>query len=96
MLCALVVVSDEVSSNPLTVPPSPDLQALKHQQAAEKTTARSGEGKLLRKARELREKEKINRRVNTPHLGTTARINKEVCLDLFFRCLPCMIPVWFI
>ncbi|XP_016144879.1 serine/threonine-protein kinase 36 [Sinocyclocheilus grahami] len=57
-----IVVSEEGSSNPLTVPPSPDLQALKHQQAAEKTTARSGEGKLLRKARELREKEKINRR----------------------------------
>ncbi len=67
MLCALVVVSDEGSSNPLTVPPSPDLQALKHQQAAEKTTAR-GEGRLLRKARELREKEKINRRVNSYYI----------------------------
>lgn len=65
MLFALTVVSDEGSSNPLTVPPSPDVQALKHQQAAEKTTVRSGEGKLLRKARELREKEKTNRRVNS-------------------------------
>uniref|UniRef100_A0A673L315 non-specific serine/threonine protein kinase n=1 Tax=Sinocyclocheilus rhinocerous TaxID=307959 RepID=A0A673L315_9TELE len=45
----VLMVSEEGSSNPLTVPPSPDLQALKHQQAAEKTTARSGEGKLLRK-----------------------------------------------
>lgn len=68
MLCALVVVSDEGSSNPLTVPRSPDLQALKHQQAAEKTTARCGEGKLLRKARELREKEEINRRVNSYYI----------------------------
>ncbi|XP_056313891.1 serine/threonine-protein kinase 36 isoform X1 [Danio aesculapii] len=58
----VLMVSDEGSSNPLTVPPSPDVQALKHQQVAEKTTVRSGEGKLLRKARELREKEKTNRR----------------------------------
>lgn len=65
LLIALTVVSDEGSSNPLTVPPSPDRQALKHQQAAEKTTARNGEGKLLRKARELREKEKTNKRVNS-------------------------------
>lgn len=57
----VLIVSDEGSSNPLTVPPSPDVQALKQQQAAEKTTARSGEGKLLRKARELREKERNNR-----------------------------------
>ncbi|XP_016327779.1 serine/threonine-protein kinase 36 [Sinocyclocheilus anshuiensis] len=57
----VLTVSDEGSSNPLTVPPSLDLQALKHQQAAEKTTARGGEGKLLCKARELREKEKIYR-----------------------------------
>lgn len=58
----VLMVSDEGSSNPLTVPPSPDVQALKHQQVAEKTTVRSGEGKLLGKARELREKEKTNRR----------------------------------
>ncbi|XDV20857.1 hypothetical protein PO909_026070 [Leuciscus waleckii] len=58
----VLIVSDEGSSNPLTVPPSPDRQALKHQQAAEKTTARNGEGKLLRKARELRQKEKTNKR----------------------------------
>ncbi|XP_016403399.1 serine/threonine-protein kinase 36-like [Sinocyclocheilus rhinocerous] len=59
----VLTVSDEGSSNPLTVPPSPDLQALKHQQAAEKTTTRGGEGKLLCKARELPEKEKIYRQV---------------------------------
>ncbi|XP_051949936.1 serine/threonine-protein kinase 36 isoform X2 [Xyrauchen texanus] len=57
----VLMVSDEGSSNPLTVPPSPEVQALKQQQAAEKTTAHSGEGKLLRKARELREKERNNR-----------------------------------
>ncbi|XP_050966613.1 serine/threonine-protein kinase 36 [Labeo rohita] len=73
----VLMVSDEVSSNPLTVPPSPDLQALKHQQAAEKTTARSGEGKLLRKARELREKEKINRREIAS--GSAARASQMRC-----------------
>lgn len=57
----VLIVSDEGSSNPLTVTPSPDVQALKKQQAAEKATGRSGEGKLLRKARELREKERNNR-----------------------------------
>lgn len=68
VLFALTVVSDEGSSNPLTVTPSPDVQALKQQQAAEKTTARSGEGKLLRKARELREKERNNRLVNSYYI----------------------------
>nr|AML81036.1 serine/threonine-protein kinase 36 [Chanodichthys ilishaeformis] len=73
----VLMVSDEGSSNPLTVPPSPDLQALKHQQAAEKTTARSGEGKLLRKARELREKEKTNRREIVS--GSAARASQTRC-----------------
>ncbi|XP_016380274.1 serine/threonine-protein kinase 36 [Sinocyclocheilus rhinocerous] len=73
----VLMVSEEGSSNPLTVPPSPDLQALKHQQAAEKTTARSGEGKLLRKARELREKEKINRREIAS--GSAARASQTRC-----------------
>ncbi|KAL1275179.1 hypothetical protein QQF64_027993 [Cirrhinus molitorella] len=73
----VLMVSDEGSSNPLTVPPSPDLQALKHQQAAEKTTARSGEGKLLRKARELREKEKINKREIAS--GSAARASQMRC-----------------
>ncbi|XP_043094292.1 serine/threonine-protein kinase 36 isoform X2 [Puntigrus tetrazona] len=73
----VLMVSDEHSSNPLTVSPSPDLQALKHQQAAEKTTARSGEGKLLRKARELREKEKINRRETAS--GSAARASQTRC-----------------
>uniref|UniRef100_A0A8C1TPG7 non-specific serine/threonine protein kinase n=1 Tax=Cyprinus carpio TaxID=7962 RepID=A0A8C1TPG7_CYPCA len=73
----VLTVSDEGSSNPLTVPPSPDLQALKHQQAAEKTTARGGEGKLLRKARELREKEKIYRREIAS--GSVARASQTRC-----------------
>uniref|UniRef100_A0A8C1APQ4 non-specific serine/threonine protein kinase n=2 Tax=Cyprinus carpio carpio TaxID=630221 RepID=A0A8C1APQ4_CYPCA len=73
----VLTASDEGSSNPLTVPPSPDLQALKHQQAAEKTTARGGEGKLLRKARELREKEKIYRREIAS--GSVARASQTRC-----------------
>ncbi|XP_051750203.1 serine/threonine-protein kinase 36 [Ctenopharyngodon idella] len=73
----VLMVSDEGSSNPLTVPPSPDLQALKHQQAAEKTTARSGEGKLLRKARELREIEKTNKREIVS--GSAARASQTRC-----------------
>ncbi|XP_059406741.1 serine/threonine-protein kinase 36-like isoform X2 [Carassius carassius] len=73
----VLMVSDEGSSNPLTIPPSPDLQALKHQQAAEKTTARSREGKLLRKARELREKEKINRREIVS--GSAVRASQTRC-----------------
>uniref|UniRef100_A0A9R1SD00 non-specific serine/threonine protein kinase n=2 Tax=Cyprinus carpio TaxID=7962 RepID=A0A9R1SD00_CYPCA len=73
----VLMLTDEGSSNPLTVPPSPDLQAQKHQQAAEKTTARSGEGKLLRKARELREKEKINRREIAS--GSAARASQTRC-----------------
>lgn len=73
----VLMVSDEGSSNPLTVPASPDLQALKHQQAAEKKMARSGEGKLLRKARELREKEKANRREIVS--GSAARASQTRC-----------------
>uniref|UniRef100_A0A8C2KHA7 non-specific serine/threonine protein kinase n=1 Tax=Cyprinus carpio TaxID=7962 RepID=A0A8C2KHA7_CYPCA len=73
----VLMLTDEGSSNPLTVPPSPDLQAQKHQQAAEKTTGRSGEGKLLRKARELREKEKINRREIAS--GSAARASQTRC-----------------
>uniref|UniRef100_A0A8C1ZZD4 non-specific serine/threonine protein kinase n=1 Tax=Cyprinus carpio TaxID=7962 RepID=A0A8C1ZZD4_CYPCA len=73
----VLMLTDEGSSNPLTVPPSPDLQAQKHQQAAEKTTARSGEGRLLRKARELREKEKINRREIAS--GSAARASQTRC-----------------
>ncbi|TRY83964.1 hypothetical protein DNTS_006537 [Danionella cerebrum] len=57
----VLIVSGEARNNPLTAPASPCLQALKQQQAAEKSSARSGEGKLLRKAREMREKEKIHR-----------------------------------
>ncbi|XP_057177313.1 serine/threonine-protein kinase 36 isoform X2 [Triplophysa rosa] len=72
----VLIVSDEGSSNPLTVTPSPDVQALKQQQAAEKTTARSGEGKLLRKARELREKERNNR---LEIAGKAARTSQPRC-----------------
>ncbi|XP_067294921.1 serine/threonine-protein kinase 36 [Pseudorasbora parva] len=73
----VLIVSDKGSNNPLTIPASPDLQALKHQQAAEKKTARSGEGKLLRKARELREKERTNNREIAS--GSAARASQTRC-----------------
>ncbi|KAL6463797.1 hypothetical protein MHYP_G00281880 [Metynnis hypsauchen] len=57
----VIVLSDEGSSSPLTVIPSPDVQALKQQQAATKSVPRSGEGKLLRRAKEQRDKGRRNR-----------------------------------
>ncbi|XP_051526309.1 serine/threonine-protein kinase 36-like isoform X2 [Myxocyprinus asiaticus] len=69
----VLMVSVEGSSNPLTIPPSPDVQALKQQQAAEKKTAHSGEGKLLRKARELREKERNNRLIGSGNAACTSQ-----------------------
>ncbi|XP_055798915.1 serine/threonine-protein kinase 36 isoform X2 [Salvelinus fontinalis] len=52
----VLVLSDPVVSSPLTVPPSPDLQVLKLQQAVQKAAPHGGEGRLLRKAREQRDK----------------------------------------
>ena len=49
------VLSDCSAFSPLTVTPSPDMQALKLQQVAEKTAPLSGESRLLRKAREQRD-----------------------------------------
>ncbi|XP_036436912.1 serine/threonine-protein kinase 36 [Colossoma macropomum] len=57
----VIVLSDEGSSSPLTVTPSPDVQALKQQQAVAKSVPRSGEGKLLRRAKEQRDKGRRNR-----------------------------------
>lgn len=59
----LVVLKDEGSSSPLTVTPSPDVQAQRQQQAAEKTAPSTGESKLLRKAREQRDKERRGKQV---------------------------------
>uniref|UniRef100_A0A8B9HJ12 non-specific serine/threonine protein kinase n=2 Tax=Astyanax mexicanus TaxID=7994 RepID=A0A8B9HJ12_ASTMX len=61
----VIVLPDESSSSPLTVLPSPDMQALRQQQAAEKTVPRSGEGKLLRRAKEQRDKQHRNRQDST-------------------------------
>ncbi|KAM9497905.1 serine/threonine-protein kinase 36 isoform 2-T3 [Salvelinus alpinus] len=52
----VLVLSDPVVSSPLTVAPSPDLQVLKLQQAVQKAAPHGGEGRLLRKAREQRDK----------------------------------------
>uniref|UniRef100_A0A4W4FZ47 non-specific serine/threonine protein kinase n=1 Tax=Electrophorus electricus TaxID=8005 RepID=A0A4W4FZ47_ELEEL len=57
----VIVLSDEGSSSPLTVTPSPDLQALKRLQAAKKSAPHSGESKLLRRAREQWAKEQKSR-----------------------------------
>ncbi|XP_031428323.1 serine/threonine-protein kinase 36 isoform X2 [Clupea harengus] len=54
----VLVLSDEGSSSPLTIIPSPDVQAQRQLQAAEKTAPSQGESKLLRKAREQRDKER--------------------------------------
>ncbi|XP_018547839.1 serine/threonine-protein kinase 36 [Lates calcarifer] len=51
----VLVLSDTDVFSPLTVPPSPDMLALKLQQAAAKTVPTSGESRLLRKAREQRD-----------------------------------------
>ncbi|XP_072548891.1 serine/threonine-protein kinase 36 [Salminus brasiliensis] len=71
----VVVLSDESSSSPLTVMPSPDVQALKQQQAAKKAVPRSGEGKLLRRAKEQRDKERRSRQV----LQDSTENGKAVC-----------------
>ncbi|XP_064836835.1 serine/threonine-protein kinase 36 isoform X4 [Oncorhynchus masou masou] len=52
----VLVLSAPVVSSPLTVAASPDLQVLKLQQAVQKAAPHGGEGRLLRKAREQRDK----------------------------------------
>ncbi|KAJ8347782.1 hypothetical protein SKAU_G00263710 [Synaphobranchus kaupii] len=65
----VLVLSDNSADSPLTVTPSLDQQALKLMQAKEKAAPRCGEGKLLRKARELRGKDKANK----PDFATSTR-----------------------
>ncbi|XP_041949055.1 serine/threonine-protein kinase 36 [Alosa sapidissima] len=67
----VLVLSDEGSSSPLTVTPSPDVQAQKQLQTAERTAPSAGESKLLRKAREQRDKE---RRVRQDQMGTSKAV----------------------
>ncbi|MCI4394423.1 hypothetical protein PGIGA_G00168430 [Pangasianodon gigas] len=57
----VIVLPDEGSCSPLTITPSPDIQAMKQQQVAEKSAPRSGEGKLLRRARDMQDKKQKNR-----------------------------------
>uniref|UniRef100_UPI0037E85AE0 serine/threonine-protein kinase 36 n=1 Tax=Semicossyphus pulcher TaxID=241346 RepID=UPI0037E85AE0 len=51
----VLVLPDTSVFSPLTIPPSPDVLALKLQQVAAKTVPTSGESRLLRKAREQAE-----------------------------------------
>ncbi|KAJ8267031.1 hypothetical protein GJAV_G00137520 [Gymnothorax javanicus] len=68
----VLVLSDNSSDSPLTVTPSMDQQALKLKQVKEKATPRFGEGKLLRKARELRGEGKANKQefATDTHVGS--------------------------
>ncbi|XP_061104967.1 serine/threonine-protein kinase 36 isoform X2 [Conger conger] len=65
-------VLDGSSDSPLTVTPSTDQQALKLKQAKEKAAPRCGEGKLLRKARDLRGKGKASKQdfSTSPRVGS--------------------------
>uniref|UniRef100_A0A8C7RRU8 non-specific serine/threonine protein kinase n=1 Tax=Oncorhynchus mykiss TaxID=8022 RepID=A0A8C7RRU8_ONCMY len=65
----VLVLSDPVVSSPLTVAASPDLQVLKLQQAVQKAAPHGGEGRLLRKAREQRDKRnrQVGRLGKGPH-----------------------------
>ncbi|XP_067112759.1 serine/threonine-protein kinase 36 [Osmerus mordax] len=65
----VVVLSDPSASSPLTVTPSPDMQALKLQQVAEKAPQHGGESRLLRKATEQRDKEKRSRQIGNGKAG---------------------------
>uniref|UniRef100_A0A674ECE2 non-specific serine/threonine protein kinase n=1 Tax=Salmo trutta TaxID=8032 RepID=A0A674ECE2_SALTR len=69
----VLVLSDPVVSSPLTVAPSPDLQVLKLQQAVQKAAPHGGEGRLLRKAREQRDKRnrQVGRLGKGPHYNST-------------------------
>ncbi|XP_014051286.1 serine/threonine-protein kinase 36 isoform X4 [Salmo salar] len=67
----VLVLSDPVVSSPLTVAPSPDLQVLKLQQAVQKAAPHGGEGRLLRKAREQRDKR--NRQVGNGKTESSSR-----------------------
>lgn len=58
-----VVVSDDKTDSPLTVQPSSDLLALKLRQATEKASPHTGEGRIVRKAREHMEQAKKQRQV---------------------------------
>ncbi|XP_062845074.1 serine/threonine-protein kinase 36 isoform X2 [Trichomycterus rosablanca] len=73
----VIVLPDEGSSSPLTVTPTPDVQALKQQQVAKKATPRSGEGKLLRKARDLQGKKHKNKQDQVEN-GKTL-VNSKPC-----------------
>ncbi|KAL2094970.1 hypothetical protein ACEWY4_009689 [Coilia grayii] len=67
----VLVLKDEGSSSPLTVTPSPDVQAQKQLQTAEKTAPPAGESRLVRKAREQRDKE---RRGRQDQMGTSKMV----------------------
>ncbi|XP_046695745.1 serine/threonine-protein kinase 36 isoform X4 [Silurus meridionalis] len=61
----VIVLPDEGSCSPLTITPSPDIQAMKQQQVAEKSAPRSEEGKLLRRARDMQDKKQKNKQDQT-------------------------------
>ncbi|XP_017287425.1 serine/threonine-protein kinase 36 isoform X2 [Kryptolebias marmoratus] len=75
----VLVLSDTNVFSPLTVPPSPDVLALKLKQVAEKSGPPSGESRLLQKVREQRE----NRRKPVKKKDGTERANSaspNVCI----------------
>ncbi|XP_033851762.3 serine/threonine-protein kinase 36-like isoform X1 [Acipenser ruthenus] len=59
------IVSDDKTDSPLTVQPSSDLLALKLRQATEKASPHTGEGRIVRKAREHMEQAKKQRQEPT-------------------------------
>ncbi|KAF7655842.1 hypothetical protein LDENG_00049560 [Lucifuga dentata] len=91
----VAVLPDTSIFRPLTVTPSPDMLARKLQQVAEKTVPKSGEGRLLRKAREqsdssTRRKQKMKDelgtgRANIPAAAASPRVkppSKEISTNL--------------
>ncbi|XP_060769118.1 serine/threonine-protein kinase 36 isoform X1 [Neoarius graeffei] len=62
----VIVLPDESLHSPLTITPSPSIQAMKQQQLAEKSAPRNGENKLLRRARDMQDrKQKIQDQLKT-------------------------------
>ncbi|XP_053474268.1 serine/threonine-protein kinase 36 isoform X1 [Ictalurus furcatus] len=57
----VIVLPDDGSMSPLTITPSPDVQAMKQLQVAKKSAPRSGKGKFLHRARDMQDKKQKNR-----------------------------------
>ncbi|XP_053491266.1 serine/threonine-protein kinase 36-like isoform X1 [Ictalurus furcatus] len=57
----VIVLPDEGLTSPLTITPSPDVQAMKQQKVAKKSAPRNGKGKVLHKTRDMQDKKQKNR-----------------------------------